>query len=320
MKMDEVSLAYRAAEMYYINEMNQEQIAAELGLSRSKVSRLLTSARRLGMVKIELVGPESFDLSSLEREIVEKYAIREAHVVASIKGTDKEIKQRIALSFQKNLTKLLEGKRYIGLGWGTTVYEAVMSLPDNLARFPEMKIIPLLGGLGQSEKTYQINNIVEKMAGSLGATPIFLAAPAIFNNQEQLKIMKQVQSVQTAIAEWSNLEAVIFGLGAPAGMSAVLDSNLPGDMILELVRKHAVGDIVSRFMGKSGEIVCQNIEEVLLGIPFNDMLKVPERICLSGGEHKVDGIRAAISRGYITTLFTDIRTAQMLVTQQEVRG
>ncbi len=144
MKMDEVSLAYRAAEMYYINEMNQEQIAAELGLSRSKVSRLLTSARRLGMVKIELVGPESFDLSSLEREIVEKYAIREAHVVASIKGTDKEIKQRIALSFQKNLTKLLEGKRYIGLGWGTTVYEAVMSLPDNLARFPEMKIIPLL--------------------------------------------------------------------------------------------------------------------------------------------------------------------------------
>lgn len=320
MKMDEVSLSYRAAEMYYINEMNQEEIAIELGLSRSKVSRLLTSARRLGMVKIELVGPESFDLSSLEREIVEKYAIREAHVVASIKGTDKEIKQRISLSFQKNLTKLLEGKRYVGLGWGTTVYEAVMSLPENLARFPEMKIIPLLGGLGQSEKTYQINNIVEKMAGSLGATPIFLAAPAIFNNPEQLKIMKQVQSVQTAVNEWSNLEAVVFGLGAPAGMSAVLDSNLPGDMILELVRKHAVGDIVSRFMGKGGEIVCQNIEEVLLGIPFGDLLKVPERICLSGGEHKVEGIRAALSRGYITTLFTDIRTAQMLVTQQEVHG
>ncbi|MGD9908438.1 MAG: sugar-binding transcriptional regulator, partial [Mesotoga sp.] len=201
----------------------------------------------------------------------------------------------------------------VGLGWGTTVYEAVMSLPNKLGQLPDTKIIPLLGGLGQSEKTYQINNIVEKMANSLGATPVFLSAPAIVNNAEQLNMMTQVGSVQNVVNEWAHLEAVIFGLGAPAGMSAVLDSNLPGEIILELVRKHAVGDIVSRFLNKDGDIICRNIEDILLGIPFYELLKVPEKICLSAGEHKADGIRAALSRGYITTLFTDIRTAQRLV-------
>ncbi|HNU23409.1 MAG TPA: sugar-binding domain-containing protein, partial [Mesotoga sp.] len=188
-----------------------------------------------------------------------------------------------------------------------------MSLPNKLGQLPDTKIIPLLGGLGQSEKTYQINNIVEKMANSLGATPVFLSAPAIVNNAEQLNMMTQVGSVQNVVNEWAHLEAVIFGLGAPAGMSAVLDSNLPGEIILELVRKHAVGDIVSRFLNKDGDIICRNIEDILLGIPFYELLKVPEKICLSAGEHKADGIRAALSRGYITTLFTDIRTAQRLV-------
>jgi deoxyribonucleoside regulator len=313
MKTDEVSLAYRAAEMYYVNEMNQEEIASELKISRSKVSRLLTTARKLGMVKIELVEPDSFDLTALEEEISRKYSIKEAHVVASIEGTEKEIKRRIALSFQNNILKIIEGKRSVGLGWGTTVYEAVMSLPNKLRQLPDMKIVPLLGGLGQSEKTYQINNIVEKMANSLGAIPVFLSAPAIVNTAEQLSIITQVGSVQNVVNEWAHLEAVIFGLGPPAGMSAVLDSNLPGEIILELVRKHAVGDIVSRFLNKDGDIICKNIEDVLLGIPFYELLKVPEKICLSSGEHKTDGIRAALSRGYITTLFTDIKTAQRLV-------
>jgi deoxyribonucleoside regulator len=157
--------------------------------------------------------------------------------------------------------------------------------------------------------------MVEKLANSLGAVPMFLSSPAIFNNPEQLRVMKQVQVVSNIIREWEHLEAAIFGLGGPVGMSAVLDSNLPTNLILELVRKHAVGDIVARFFNFAGELVCRDIEEVLLGIPFEQLLKIPERICLSGGEHKADGIRAALKSGFITTLFTDIRTARMLATQ-----
>jgi deoxyribonucleoside regulator len=315
LKDDEVGLAYRAAEMYYIKQMNQDEIAKELEVSRSKISRLLSSARELGMVRIELVSPESFNFSVLEKDLAEEYHLREVHIAASVKGSEQEMKKRISLIFQKHLLRLLEGKRAVGLGWGTTVYEAVSSLPADMAKLQNMRITPLLGGLDQSEKTYQINNMVEKLANSLGAVPMFLSSPAIFNNPEQLRVMKQVQVVSNIIREWEHLEAAIFGLGGPVGMSAVLDSNLPASLILELVRKHAVGDIVARFFNFAGELVCRDIEEVLLGIPFEQLLKIPERICLSGGEHKVDGIRAALKSGFITTLFTDIRTARMLATQ-----
>lgn len=46
--------ALRAAQLYYLQDLKMEVIARELGTSRSTVSRLLTQARRTGMVSISI--------------------------------------------------------------------------------------------------------------------------------------------------------------------------------------------------------------------------------------------------------------------------
>ncbi len=50
---------YQAAHMYYLEDANQARIAETMKVSRPTVSRLLQEARRVGMVKIEVMASPS---------------------------------------------------------------------------------------------------------------------------------------------------------------------------------------------------------------------------------------------------------------------
>lgn len=50
-------LLTRVAELYYEQGLTQEGISAELGYSRSAISRLLTEAREVGIVEITIHYP-----------------------------------------------------------------------------------------------------------------------------------------------------------------------------------------------------------------------------------------------------------------------
>lgn len=311
MKADDIRKAYRAAEMYYINQMNQGEIASKLEVSRSKVSRLLTAARTMNMVKIELTAPEMFDQTSLETKLKKKYGVNHVMVVVPVESGEEGIRKRLGNAIHSYAKDFLKDKKYLGLGWGTTIYDSIRGIPET-GDLNELNIIPLLGGLGQSEKAYQINSMVERLASYLGAKPYFLNSPAIFQNKEQLSAILEVPDIKDITEKWKELDVVIFGLGGPIDKSAVLNSNIPDKYILELIRKQAVGDIAARFFDSAGKILCKDLEDILLGIPFDLLMKVPERICTAAGIHKVQGIKAALNSNYITTLITDIQTAQLL--------
>ena len=50
------------ARFYYEDGLNQDAITARLGLSRSKVSRLMAQARETGVVQINVVAPDGLFL------------------------------------------------------------------------------------------------------------------------------------------------------------------------------------------------------------------------------------------------------------------
>ena len=69
---DRASLLADVAEMYYLEEKNQAEIAKTIGVTRSMVSRMLTEARESGIVEIRIQRPLQSDPeleSALEREI-----------------------------------------------------------------------------------------------------------------------------------------------------------------------------------------------------------------------------------------------------------
>jgi deoxyribonucleoside regulator len=52
----EAEILVRVARMYYEHGLNQQEIAGRVGLSRSRISRLLTKAREAGIVQVTILG------------------------------------------------------------------------------------------------------------------------------------------------------------------------------------------------------------------------------------------------------------------------
>ncbi len=70
----------KVASLYYDQNKNQQQIADELGVTRSLVSRLLTEAREKGIVEIVVHYPWRTN-SALEAELISQFGLQAARVL-----------------------------------------------------------------------------------------------------------------------------------------------------------------------------------------------------------------------------------------------
>ena len=134
-RKEDLKLMYRIACRYYLDQVQQVEIARLEGVSRSTVSRMLEKARAGGMVRVEVNMPVELDVSKLERELAKALGLRRA-VVAPVSESvnDAAHEERIMLQTAAiagaYLPRLLQGSRYVGLGWGRTLYEAADRLPE----------------------------------------------------------------------------------------------------------------------------------------------------------------------------------------------
>ena len=76
-----------AARMYYVQEIRQRDIAARLGVSQARVSRLLSQAQEFGVVRTMLRIPEGLH-PELEEQIEQGYGVQDVHVVEVPAGNE----------------------------------------------------------------------------------------------------------------------------------------------------------------------------------------------------------------------------------------
>ena len=74
-------LAY-VAQQYYLEDRKQGDIAAELGVSRPLVSRMLREARELGVVRITVARPET-RVESVQDRLRQASSIQDCVLVRS---------------------------------------------------------------------------------------------------------------------------------------------------------------------------------------------------------------------------------------------
>jgi deoxyribonucleoside regulator len=312
MRPEDLTLAYRCADLYYRGSRSQAEIAEALGISRPRVSRLLAAAQEVGIVTIVIRPPEMFDQAGLERAIVERYGIRRALVGVPEENSPQAIRRAIGAKFQESVLSFLFPNARVGIGIGSTIYEMARSLRVVGKVPPGISISPLMGLAGRSDPAYQTNNVVDLVAEALGAGRNYLMTPAVCEDPSQRAAFLASPQVAAIVEGWGRLDVAIFGLGGPIEESAVLSSAFPEKYLVQMMKNHAVGDILARFFGADGKSVCPESDAVLLSIPPATMSRIRERVCLAGGAHKIAGIKAALKAGLVTTLVTDLFTAQEL--------
>jgi deoxyribonucleoside regulator len=142
-------LLTEVAQLYYVRDLTQEQIAQRIGTSRSNISRMLKEARKQGMVEIKIHSPLR-TVPGLQEELV---SLWECLVLAApdrnsriVEATD-TVTQGAALAARYLQENIAEGTT-VGLGWGRSVHRVVHN------RFFREKrgvtVVQLMGSIGGS--------------------------------------------------------------------------------------------------------------------------------------------------------------------------
>lgn len=78
----DIELMIKVAEMYYLDDIPQREIAQKLNLSRPKVSRLLKAARECNLVSIKINYPQPVR-SDIEKTFESIFGLKEAVIVSN---------------------------------------------------------------------------------------------------------------------------------------------------------------------------------------------------------------------------------------------
>ena len=307
--------AIRVARLYYYQGLTTEAIAAELALSRSKVSRLLTFAREQGLVEIRILDA-SEHLNALERDIRERFRIRSVKVVSVPEVAGERVwLERVATFTASYLNTLLTDNTVLGVAWGTTVSAVSRHLTPK--RTVNMDIVQLNG----SGNTYSISDpysseIIMRFAHNYGARAHLFPVPTFFDFPETKRALWRERSIRRITELQARADLLLYSIGAVyAGVPSHVYSGgyLEEEDLHELAKQGVAGDIATVFFREDGSCHDIPLNERASG-PDLGLFKGPAHaLCVVSGRGKIGGLRAALRGGYLSDLILDEPTARGLL-------
>jgi len=144
-----------------------------------------------------------------------------------------------------------------------------------------------------------------------------MLAPGVVTSLAAKDALLTDPSCRQALERFGDLSALLMGIGAipPSRMLRESGNVFTDQDLADLKAAGAVGDVCMRFYDDAGRHVATPFDERVLGIDVEQIRKTRRRIGVAGGQRKFAAIRAALRGGWISTLITDLNTAQRLLAQ-----
>lgn len=301
----------KVAWLYYVNEMTQAEIGEQLGTTRLRINRAISSARRLGIVRIAIDSPFVACLE-LQRALVRHYGLDAAFVVpADRQNYDYHRPVGAALATYLNEGLAADRWRSVGVSWGATLEAAIRNLTPG--DHPTMDVVSMLGGttVGASFHAFAV---AANLSRAINSTYSLLAAPIYMESEElalQLFKSKQFKDHTDKIIA---VDMAVLVAGDVSERSLSIKYGLPADVTpAELLAAGAVGDVVGRFLDRDGHEIDHPISRRVSSIPLDRLKALDNVVLAAAGPHKKDIINAIFKAGYARTLITDDVTAEILL-------
>ncbi|MBV7303119.1 sugar-binding transcriptional regulator [Corynebacterium sp. TAE3-ERU2] len=301
--------ALRAAKLYYESEMSQAEVAAEMGISRPTVAKLLQYARERGYVVIQILDPRE-ERGHVAETLVERfgqYGLKEVRVVHTARESSEEILKELGRMGALVLQEHVDDGHLVGVSWGNTMYAVARALSDTPRQGVE--IVQLKGGLSYSERSSNDIETINLFCRAFGAYARTLPLPVIFDNAETKAVVEQDRLISHTLELGAHTDVAIFTVGAVHRDSLPLSMGYLSEREIQQLERDAVGDACSRFFTSEGAIAAPSVDERTVGISLSDLSSRPVRILVAGGLSKTAAIAAALRMGLATHLVIDHQTA-----------
>jgi DNA-binding transcriptional regulator LsrR (DeoR family) len=316
---DLLRLTTRVASMYHERGLNQSRIAEQLGLSQARVSRLLKQAESLGIVRITVQVPDGVH-ADIEAALEAQYGLDELIVVEVADAdvlNDEQINQALSATVASYLELVVPSFRHIGVSsWSSALLAGVNAMRP-ASPGETRTVVQVMGGLGLSSAQVFATRLTERLSQLAKAEAIFMLAPGVMNSLATKAAMLTDPSCRQALDRFDELSALLMGIGAipPSAMLRSAGNVFTDQDLQDLQQAGAVGDVCLRFYDAQGRHVPTGFDQRVLGIGVEQIRRTRRRIGVAGGRRKFEAIRAALRGGWVTTLITDLDTAQRLLSQ-----
>lgn len=303
---NEVEKMVIMAHDYYEKNMSQVQIAKELGLSRPTVSRLLKCALKEKIVKIEVLDPYRLN-QKLATSLCACLGLANAIVISGQSPSTEIIRRNIAYAAANYLQKVIQPGDVVGIGWGRTMKEVANYMKPTHTK--DVLLIPLLGGVGQVDSTFQSHSILETISSAFGAKWIQFHMPAMVENGKLKEGLLELPDAKQVVQYWGEMTKAVVGIGVAPFEDKFLFYDYVGEIErIQLSKSGAVGDICIRFFDINGHLI-KYINQESISVNPEILKKVKLVIGVAGGKEKIQAIIGASRGKYINCLITDEFTA-----------
>lgn len=304
-----------AARLYHVHEVRQLDIAERLQISQARVSRLLRQAQDHGIVRTVLRVPEGLH-PELEELIEVEYGVTDVHVV-EVPGHDDSA---LPYALGRAAATFFSAGAFVGpvvgfTSYSTTLQEMVAGLQDALPRSGVDHVVEMLGGLGAPATQHAATRSTQRLAGVLGAEPVFLRTGGVAAEPALRESALSDAHVQRALRLLDSLDIALVGVGPPGLHSVVraTDTFFSPEQIAAVEARGAVAQLNQRFLDTAGRPVVTDLDDLVVGVTLEQLRRARRRVVVAGGRNKHAAIAAALRGGWVDTLMTDLRTARWLV-------
>ena len=306
-------LILKAAYLYYIKDISQNEIAEMLDISVTTVSRLIKKAKEEKIVEFVIRDPY-IDCIRLEEELKETFGLKDVIIAPSLemgpmsKNTlrSDNVKKLVALEGARYIQRIIKEKDILGITWGSTMYYLINYL--NPCQKVDASFVTLHGSIACCDSELDVRTLVSRMAKAFSGRKYFLLAEGLMSNKNIANSIKKEKNMQNVFEMFNHINISICGIGSyyPT-LSSVLarEEYLTQSEVKELQKKQVVGDIALHFFDINGNECDTDLIDRTISIDFEKFKKIKTKITIASGESKTFSVWAALKGHLIDELITD---------------
>ena len=299
----------RAAWMYFVEDMTQNDIAQVLGVGRVTVVRLLSDARDRHEIKFSIQSglPECV---GLERALEQRFGLSEA-VVVPLSADVADATEPISAATGLYLSEFVRPGMKLGVGWGRTLLESLRYVQET--PMADLSVVSLLGGITKV-KRFNPSEFAWRISSLFQAECYMMTAPAIVDTPATRRTLIEHCGLAEVFERAKSLDAVLISVGSlDADGTAYRDGFVSDELRRAMIERGAVGETLFHFFDRAGRLVDHPIQACVMAVPVETLRAVPQRIVASGGRDKAAAILGALRLVEPTVLVTDEVTAGRLL-------
>ena len=309
---ERASLLLEVAHLYWDEDLDQATIASKMGYSRPTVSRMLSEARRHGVVTVTVAHPIE-RLMALEEQLAQAFGLKEARVAEDradgVTGPGTEV-ARVCGDL---LLEHCGPRSVIAVSNGRAVGAVVHHLPERV--WPESTAVAMLGSAGESFHLEDGPDICRNLALRLGGHYRSLPVPLVFDSLKNTRAVRSEEQVATTLELAARSDVALTGVGAveETTSSPLLRRWMTPAVMRECRRKNVVAHVCGHHLDTEGNHVRTALCDRTLCLDPSRLSEIPLVIGVAAGRDKVGALRATLRGSYLSALVTDEGTARSLL-------